>query len=298
MSKMIYIAIILALFGCNTTGNKNNASNAEGGKEVKKFANTTGFVNYAEDPIVLSPGIKGEWDAGAVGTMAVVKVVDTFHMFYEAWGSLGHEGGEGDYESLQIGHATSKDGIKWEKDPANPIIAAGTQGEWEEDGTWDPFVIFEDGIFKMWYGGGNADHCNWGYATSKDGSKFEKHGQISHLGNVEDIHVVHNLENDKYYLFYWDRAKAPWNDIMDSVPPLPSGLHVAISNDETNFDFENAQRLKVEGQDWPVKYSHVIREEEQWMMIYGEAVTRGNPSSTGIATSTDLINWTKRVFQW
>ena len=43
----------------------------------------------------------------------------------------------------------------------------------------------------MWYGGNHPD-CNWGYAVSKDGSNFEKKGKISDLGEVEDIHVVHN----------------------------------------------------------------------------------------------------------
>ena len=254
------------------------------------------FVDYSDNPVVLTMGAKGTWDAGALGSMTIVKVDNIYHMYYEAWGSLSHEGRVGEYESLQIGHAMSKDGVHWDKDPANPVIKAGIKGEWDEDGTWDPFVIYEDGIFKMWYGGGNGSHCDWGYATSTDGSTFKKHDQISHLGNVEDIHVVHNHENGKYYLFYWDRAQAPWKDVMDSIPPLPSGLFVAISYNETDFNFDNAQRLKVEGQEWPVKYSQVIREDNQWVMIYGEAVTRGNPSCSGIATSNDLINWKKRAF--
>ena len=277
MRKILISAMLTASIGCNQEA------------PLK-------FKDYAEDPVVLAPGAKGEWDAGALGSMTLLKADDVYHMYYEAWGSLSHDGGEEEYISLQIGHATSKDGIEWEKDPANPVIPYGAEGEWDRDGTWDPFVIYEDGIFKMWYGGGVGSHCDWGYATSTDGVHFEKKGQISFLGNLEDIHVVHNPGDGRYYLYYWDRAQAPWNDVMDSIPPLPSGLFMAISEDETNFDFENAQRLKVKGQDWPVKYSHVIREGDEWVMFYGESVTRGNPSSTGIATSTDLINWTKRVF--
>jgi len=299
MSKIIYVVIIFAIFGCNQSNKKKKVANAESTQGVNKSANIAGFADYAEYPVVLTMGADGEFDAGALGSMTFVEVEGVYHMYYEAWAKLTHSGGvtgeDLDYISLQIGHATSKDGVHWDKDPANPVIKAGIKGEWDEDGTWDPFVIYEDGIFKMWYGGGVAAHCDWGYATSSDGSSFVKHGQISHLGNVEDIHVVHNSD-DKYYLYYWDRAKADWKDVMDGIPPHPSGLFVAISQNETDFDFDNAQRLKVEGQDWPGKYSHVIREDNQWVMIYGEAVTRGNPSSTGIATSIDLINWKKRVF--
>jgi predicted GH43/DUF377 family glycosyl hydrolase len=291
---IIAIGLIISLAGCGQKNTKKESSDSF--EDLKANTQMTkGFTDYAEDPVILAPGAKGAWDAGALGSMTVIKVNGVYHMYYEAWGALSHEGSHDDYVSLQIGHATSKDGITWEKDPANPVLPYGEEGEWDQDGTWDPFVIHEDGIFKMWYGGGVGSHCDWGYATSVDGVHFEKKGQISHLGNLEDIHVVHNPEDDKYYLYYWDRAQAPWDQVMDGLPS-PSGLFVAISDDETNFDFENSKRLEVVGQDWPVKYSHVIKEENQWVMFYGEAVTRGNPSSTGIATSNDLINWTKRIF--
>jgi predicted GH43/DUF377 family glycosyl hydrolase len=300
MNKIIFIAILLAIFGCNQTNKKKSSTNVENIKETDKSANNNGFVDYAEDPVVLTMGADGEFDAGALGSMTIVKVAGVYHMYYEAWARLTHLGGQNgegdDYVSLQIGHATSTDGIKWDKDPNNPVIPVGDKGEWDEDGTWDPFVIYEDGIFKMWYGGGVGSHCDWGYATSTDGVNFEKKGQISHSGDLEDIHVVHNPFNDKYYLYCWNRKKALWNDVMDSIPPHPSGLFVSISDNETDFDFDNAQRIEIKGQEWPAKYSHVIREEDAWVMIYGEAVTRGNGSSTGIATSSDLIHWEKRAF--
>ena len=98
-------------------------------------------------------------------------------MYYEAWGvrSL-KEWDAAEYESLQVGHATSRDGIHWTKDPQNPVLPQGTEGQWDETGTWDPYVIYEDGLFKMWYGGGGGSMPNfgWAYAVSKDGTHFEK----------------------------------------------------------------------------------------------------------------------------
>jgi hypothetical protein len=278
MKKILTAAIILSLLA------------------FVKFRQEGKFKDYAKNPVVLAPGAAGEWDAGAIGSVSVIKVNNLYHLYYEAWGQLSKGGTRQEYESLQIGHATSTDGIHWKKDPANPVVKRGEAGEWDRDGTWDPFVIYENGMFKLWFGGGNESHCDWGYATSADGSHFEKKGQISHLGNVEDDHVVHNAADGRYYMFYWDRARASWDSIMRGGDHQPSGLFVAVSNDETHFDFDHAIRIKVAGQQWPVKYSHVIREGNEWIMFYGKAVTRGHSSSTGIATSTDLFHWIKRVY--
>jgi len=265
-----------------------------GVQQLRDMAGTDHWAVYPDNP-VLRPGAKGEWDAGALGSMTVLKVGEVFHMYYEAWGSLGKEGSGADYETLQIGHAVSPDGIHWVKDPANPVLRKGTGKDWDVGGTWDPFVIYEDGQFKMWYGGSILDRCDWGYAVSTNGSQFVKKGQISHLGNVEDDHVVHDKATGFYYMYYWDRAKAPWNLVMKG-PPAPSGLFVAQSKNETDFDFANAKRISIEGQPWPGKYSHVLRDGKRWVMFYGEATVRGTPSATGMAFSDNLVDWKKAAF--
>ena len=38
-----------------------------------------------------------------------------------------------DFTSLQIGHATSPDGIHWTKDPANPILPKGAGNDVVQD---------------------------------------------------------------------------------------------------------------------------------------------------------------------
>jgi len=108
----------------------------------------------------------------------------------------------------------------------------------------------------MWYGGNHPD-CNWGYAVSKDGSNFEKKGKISDLGEVEDIHVVHNKSDGMYYLYYWDRHYEP------------IGLFCAKSPNETDFDFENAINLSIKN-DYETemyKFTHVIKNEFLWYMF-------------------------------
>jgi hypothetical protein len=269
--------------------------------QLRQLAGSTGFKSYALNPI-LTPGksSKGEWDAGALGTPCVIKVGGIYHMYYESWGKLSKEGTHAEYMTLQIGHAVSVDGVHWAKDPSNPVVPRGLEGQWDHGGTWDPFVIYEDGLFKMWYGGNDGgqavDRCEWGYATSTDGVHFVKQAQLSHLGGVEDDRVVHDRQRGEYFMFYWDRDKADWNEVMKGPPSAPSGLFVARSNNETNFDFAHAVRLTIQGQPWPGKYSQVIRDHNRWVMFYGEAKLRGIPSQSGMAVSDDLLTWKKVAF--
>ncbi len=79
-------------------------------------------------------------------------------------------------------------------------------------------------------------------------------------------------------------------------PPAPSGLFVATSKNETDFDFAHAQRLTIAGQAWPGKYSHVLRADDKWAMFFGEAVVRGKPSRTGLAFSNDGFHWKMAAF--
>jgi hypothetical protein len=80
-----------------------------------------------------------------------------------------------------IGCATSPDGIAWTKcadnpvfDPGNPggIRCAGPGG-WDQSGARSPVVLFQDGIYHMWYGGTAESFPNetWhiGYVTSTNG---------------------------------------------------------------------------------------------------------------------------------
>jgi len=251
-------------------------------QHLRDLAGAGHWAVYPHNP-VLQLGAKGAWDAGALGSMTVLKVGDVCHLYYEAWGVRGDSAA--DYNSLQIGHATSRDGLHWTKDPANPVLAKGAAGDWDHDGTWDPFVLFEDGVFKMWYGGGQDQHCDWGYAISGDGVNFRKKGRISHLGNVEDDHVVHDKAVGVYFMYYWDRKHEP------------AGLFRARSPNETDFNFASAEPVRIAGLDKPAmyKFSHVIRDGGSWQMIFGEFVRPGcKGCHTGLATSADGLHWTAR----
>ncbi len=253
---------------------------------VRALGGKTGWNVYAGNP-VLDVGEEGEWDAGALGSMTVLKVDGLYHMYYEAWGVRTEKTWDADeYASLQIGHAVSLDGVHWTKDDANPVIPRGVQGEWDRTGTWDPYVIYEDGTYKMWYGGGGGGKpCDWAYAESEDGRHFTKKGRISRIGHVEDCHVVHDRAAGKYYMYYWDRRHEP------------DALFRAESRNEMDFDFDNAQLIKIAGDDEGemYKFTHVIREGDDWYMFYGDFLRPHCPDSwVRLATSSDGLHWTSR----
>ena len=249
---------------------------------IKNLAGKTGWKPYKGNPVIRL-GNKGRWDAGALGSMSVLKVGNIYHMYYEAWGTRGTKWSRSDYQSLQVGHAISPDGVHWIKDPANPVLPKGNDpNDWDKDGTWDPFVLFEDGLFKMWYGGGVHPHCNWGFAVSKDGCHFEKKGKISNLNHVEDDHIVHDKIKNRYYMYYWDRKHEPL------------ALFRAESPDETNFDWKNAANLKIQGEKYPgqYKFTHVFVEDGTWYMYYANFVRPHCANScTRYAISSDGIHW-------
>jgi hypothetical protein len=254
--------------------------------DVKKLGGKRSWKVYVDNP-VLAPGKEGEWDAGALGSMSVLEVDGVYHMYYEAWGVRSEATwSQEEYASLQIGHAVSLDGVHWVEDPANPVLPRGASGEWDHGGTWDPFVLHEDSLFKMWYGGGVAEGCDWGFAVSEDGRHFTKKGQISELGGVEDDHVVHDRTSGCYYMYYWDREYEPM------------ALFRAASANERDFDFANAKPIKIEGEAYPrmYKFTHVIREGDDWYMFYGDFLRPHCPHSTvRLAKSSDGVHWTSRA---
>lgn len=241
--------------------------------ELRKIAGHGEWSTYPWNPVI-GPGAQDTWDSWNVATMNVLKVGDECHMYYEG-GSIG-------VEDYQIGHAVSPDGVTWQKDPANPIIPFGERGDWDDRETWDPFVIYEDGVFKMWYGGttitsGRRDF-QAGYAESKDGSSFETRKKISNFPaemSIADMHVVHDTSSGFYRMFYLSRDGDYW------------GLFQTDSPNETEFDFENGTKLFIEGETGDYRCPHVLLEDGIWYMFYGY---KYEPRS-GLAISQDGLRW-------
>ncbi len=81
--------------------------------------------------------------------------------------------------AYRVGHATSQDGVKWVKDPENPVVDTGRPIiGWDWLAAAEPTVIIDNGVFEMWYVGATIRSGKFflqiGYATSPDGTNWEK----------------------------------------------------------------------------------------------------------------------------
>jgi len=131
----------------------------------------TNWTKYENNP-VLDMGDMGSWDDKGVSFPVVLKINSTFHIWYSGDNVL----------VSRIGHATSEDGKDWTKDESNPVLDIGDTGTWEEMGVFPMpnSILFEDGEYKMWYGGKDGSMppaYAMGYASSADGRKWTRYEQ-------------------------------------------------------------------------------------------------------------------------
>lgn len=135
------------------------------------------------DRPVLNPGAPGDWDDKQVGDPMVLynDVLDLYQMWYSGESyrvnsALCRETGKnGSGYGKMVGYATSKDGIHWEKYQYNPVVRTGEKGSWDFVKVDNPFVMFDEGIYKMYYRGSDGQVDGIGYASSKDGINWQKH---------------------------------------------------------------------------------------------------------------------------
>lgn len=128
-------------------------------------ATSTDGINWEKDALnpVLIPGTAGSWDGVWVMCPCVLFNGSIYHMWYAAYG-----------DQVQIGHATSPDGVTWTKDPDNPVLTRGAYGSWDYPRVDFPSVIYDGTTYHMWYSGGVYREWRIGYATSPDGSVWTK----------------------------------------------------------------------------------------------------------------------------
>ena len=75
-----------------------------------------------------------------------------------------------------IGYASSTDGVNWTgyDDTGSggtfAIFSIGTAGAWDRPGVGQPWVILDNGTYRMWYSGGRINSPIPGYFSYVEGS--------------------------------------------------------------------------------------------------------------------------------
>ncbi|MCX6021418.1 MAG: hypothetical protein NTZ05_06765 [Chloroflexi bacterium] len=122
---------------------------------------------------VLTPGPPAAWDSVSVHDPRVVREGETYRMWYSGF----------DGRSWRIGLASSGDGRRWDRHPANPVLSPGPDGAWDAAAVAYSSVEREPGGYRMWYQGQDQRGV-WriGAAASPDGVAWTKDERNPLLG--------------------------------------------------------------------------------------------------------------------
>lgn len=162
---------------------------------------------------------------------------------------------------------------------ANPVFAGTGTNTWDKVIRERGYIIFENGIYKMWYTGYKEDKDTvpkyLGYATSKDGINWTRYPEnpIFKEKWTEDMFVVKN--KGEYYMYAEGK-----NDVA----------HLLTSRDGIHWKEEGDLIIKkVNGEiiDGPYGTPTVWIENDKWYLFYER-----NDEGIWLAESNDHKTWT------
>jgi len=99
------------------------------------------WTKYSGNPIA-SPPNDGSWLSDGLGGTDVLKINNTYHMYYNAFSMGGIS---------RVGYTNSSDGITWNPKIGDLILDLGTSGSWDSGQVYRPNAQVVDGQWKLWY---------------------------------------------------------------------------------------------------------------------------------------------------
>ena len=191
-----------------------------------------------------------------------------------------------------LGHATSSDGLKWSRDPRNPVF----RDSWTED----VFILKRDGKYVMFAEGKNdiahqlesTDRTHWTEIGSLDVRKTDG----TPIGPGPYGTPTGWQENDTWYLFYergdqgvWlatSKDRKIWTNVQDtpvlSMGPEPYDRHaVAINQIIKRGDYYYAFYHANAHKPWKDWTSNLARSRDlvHWEKYPGNPIVKDNCSS-------------------
>lgn len=192
-------------------------------------------ISWSEPVMTLQKNPESGWE-NDINRNCVLKIGDVYKMWYT---------GQADGHSY-IGYAESSDGICFSRPLREPVLVS--EFPWEGVSVMDPCVLFENGIYRMWYSTGENYEPNMNaYAESADGIVWKKSWvnpvltrekkNVYEQDRVGGCQVIHT-DDMGYLMFYigyrdidtaciclarsdngitrWERS--PLNPLIDSTP--------------------------------------------------------------------------------
>lgn len=97
------------------------------------------------------------------------------------------------------------------------VMDIGNPGDFDDSGADCGYVMFDEGIYKVWYSGSDGKNWRIMYATSPDGFMWTKYGVVVDLGppgSYDDDYAafpsVLKDESGTYYMWYVGQSTASW----------------------------------------------------------------------------------------
>ncbi len=119
-------------------------------------------VNWSAPVTTLPPEPASGWEE-IVNRNCVVKVGDTYRMWYTGQA----------HGNSYIGFAESEDGVRFRRVSDRPVLSP--EAPFEGESVMNPCVLFENGLYRMWYSAGETYEPNvLCYAESEDGIRWRK----------------------------------------------------------------------------------------------------------------------------
>jgi hypothetical protein len=197
------------------------------------YAESADGVQWVRKGVVLKDD-----KANHVNDPSVVKVKGKFFMYYTRT--------EKDVVD-RIYLAVSEDGKKWES--RGVAVDAGKDGEWDSLSVGRPSVIHDGDEFKMWYDGRKdfppdapvkdvpkspSSKRSVGYATSKDGVEWIKHGKNPVRG--DDVGAVDvKRVGDNLLMVYESREGTRFATSKDGLAWDDKGMFSKMSGSKTDL---------------------------------------------------------------
>lgn len=231
--------------------------------------------------IVLEVDPKIEWEQDNVNRPHVLQVGDTWYMWYT--------GQNRETKRSAIGLAVSKDSEHWERIGGNPVLEP-TDG-WEKNNVMCPHVLYEDGIFRMWYSGGEMYEPDAiGYAESKDGIEWSRtpanpviHPTAGWESDRATAACIVRRPND-YLAFYIGFANG-FEDTRIGLARSQDGIH--------NWERYPGNPIVAPGpagswEDCNVYKPYVVRFRDRWYMWYNASRFSDRREQIGLCTTEEI----------
>ena len=153
-----------------------------------------------------------------------------------------------DYGPISLAIADKPEGPWVRKDKI--AMQQGNWGEWDDGGFSESEVLYENGIFHMFYGGTKLYNPRMlsresiGYAYSYDGSHFIKYGRnpvatrlaYPNMGSMSEVHAI--IELPYIYLYHTLRYKEPWYPGDEKKFPGAEHIGVQVLATQTPFSID------------------------------------------------------------